>query len=207
MLLNFLYGDICEELMLWLAEQSGHVVSHQQESLNAYGLRGYMDCSIDGHTVDAKSAFAKNFSKFKDGSIRAKGSDPYGYIGQLSYYDQVRKGNHSEPSTAYFFAFDKVGQLALTPINHIEQPNIKQRVEHLNTTIAKDAPPPEKCYPAEPDGKKGNLKLGTQCKRCRHKFECWPGLKVYNFKPWRYLTHVEEEPKKNQDITQYEKDK
>ena len=179
MLLNFLYGDICEELMLWLAEQSGHVVSHQQESLNAYGLRGYMDCSIDGHTVDAKSAFAKNFSKFKDGSIRAKGSDPYGYIGQL----------------------------ALPPINHIEQPNIKQRVEHLNTTIAKDAPPPEKCYPAEPDGKKGNLKLGTQCKRCRHKFECWPGLKVYNFKPWRYLTHVEEEPKKNQDITQYEKDK
>lgn len=195
MLLNFLYGDICEELMLWLAEQSGHTVEHKQEPVNAYGLRGYMDCTIDGHNVDAKSAFAGNFTKFKDGSIKAEGNDPYGYIGQLSYYDQARKEHPENVSTAYFFAFNKVGALCLTPLNTIEQPKIEQRVNHLQEMIKKPEPPEEKCYEAIPDGKSGNLKLGTQCSRCNWKWECWEGLRKFAYKPARYLTHVEVEPK------------
>ena len=196
MLLNFLYGDMCEEVMLWLAEQAGHHVDHLQHPVNGYGLRGYMDCTIDGHTVDAKSAFAKNFIKFRDGSIRGEYQDPYGYIGQLSYYDQVRKGGVQEPSTAYFFAFDKVGQLALTPIFHVEQPNIEERVKYLNEAMSKDTPPEEKCYPDEPDGKSGNRKLHLQCTRCKHKWNCWKGLRAFDYKPaTRYLTHVEVEPR------------
>ena len=195
MLLNFLYGDICEELMLWLAEKSGHTVDHKQEPVNGYGLRGYMDCTIDGHNVDAKSAFAANFNKFANGSIKLEGKDPYGYIGQLSYYDQVRKENPYEVTTAYFFAFNKIGSLCLTPLNTLEQPVIKDRVEMLQAMVKEPEPPVEKCYPAEPDGKSGNMKLGTQCSRCRHKKECWPDLRKFAYKPSRYLTHVEVQPK------------
>lgn len=195
MLLNFLYGDICEELMLWLAEQSGHVVDHKQEPVNGYGLRGYMDCTIDGHNVDAKSAFASNFNKFARGTLKAPGQDPYGYVGQLSYYDQVRKEDPSEVTTAYFFAFNKVGSLCLMPLNTLEQPNVENLVSTLNEQMKAPTPPEEKCYEPLPDGKSGNMKLSTQCARCDYKFKCWEGLREFAYKPPRYLTHVEVEPK------------
>jgi hypothetical protein len=193
-LLNFLYGDICEELMLWLAEQSGHKVTHTQHPVNGYGLRGYMDCKIDDKNVDAKSAFAANFKKFKDGSIKAPGKDPYGYIAQLSYYEQVQEGRENA-DTAYFFAFNKIGSLALTAVNPMEQINAEARVKHLTEMLKKDEPPEELCYEPEPDGKAGNMKLGTHCSRCDHKRKCHPDLRTFAYKPWRYLTHVEKLPK------------
>jgi hypothetical protein len=194
-LLNFLYGDICEELMLWLAEQAGHEVTEMQQPVNGYGLRGYKDCKIDGYNVDAKSAFAANFNKFKSGSIKQPESDPYGYTAQISYYEQVETGGRHNAKTAYFFAFNKVGSLCITPVNKLEQIDAKKRIEHLNEIMKHDEPPEELCYEPVADGKGGNMKLGTHCGRCDHKFKCHPNLQVYEYKPWRFLTHVEVEPK------------
>jgi hypothetical protein len=209
MLLNFLYGDICEELMLWLAEQAGHTVTDQQRWIQYAGLRGKLDAKIDGYPVDAKSAFAANFDKFAKRTLKKPEGDPYGYVGQLSYYDQGMKEQagtpQSEVTTAYFFAFNKVGSLCTMPLNTLEQINVKDRVEYLNKAMEEETPPEELCYKPIPDGKSGNMKLGTQYTRCPYKWKCMPDLKAYDFSPTRYLTHVEVEPKKNKDITTIER--
>lgn len=194
-LLNFLYGDICEELMLWLAERSGHTVEDCQQEQSLGGLTGSMDARIDGHVVDCKSAFAKNYDKFANGTLH--GNDPYGYIPQLSFYSQADSGKefleHSD--VAYFMAFNKHGSLCTMSLGPFDQIDARSRVDECKEIVSQPAPPKEKCYEDVPDGKSGNRKLNTHCARCPWKFQCWEGLREFDYKPRRYLTHVEKMPK------------
>lgn len=75
-----------------------------------------------------------------------------------------------------------------------EQINAEERVQECKDIVALPEPPEEKCYSDVPDGKSGNRKLNTHCGRCHWKFKCWEGLREYDYKPRRYLTHVEKEP-------------
>lgn len=208
-LLNFLYGDISEELMLWLAEKAGHTVTDQQRWVHYAGLRGKIDAKIDGHTTDAKSAFAKNFDKFGKGTLLDPYGDPYGYLGQISYYDQGIKTEEGIPLDKgldpYFFAFNKVGSLCTMKVPPEKQIPIIALVDKLNKQMEADTPPDEYCYPAVPDGKSGNEKLGVQCQRCNYKWKCYPDMKLFDFSPPRYLTKIMVQPKKNKDITHIEK--
>ena len=194
-LLNFLYGDICRYVMLWLSKVAAHDGTETQKPCNFYGRRGYKDSKIDGVNVDAKSAFAANFDKFKKGTLHKPEGDPYGYVAQLSYYEQGEAGGAAEAETAYFFAFNKVGSLCVAALNPMQQINAEERLKHLDKIMPLPEPPEELCYAPVPDGKSGNMKLGTQCSRCDHKFRCHVDLQVYDYKPWRFLTHVEVEPK------------
>lgn len=195
---KFLYGDALEVLLLFLAKESGHDVTHLQHRVELDGIGGYTDAVIDGVPVDCKSASPFAFDKFKDG--RFVFDDPFGYIRQLSGYAHAL----NKKDRAGFLVADKVhGDICFAEIDEhdIAANEPRGRIEHLRTVIAA-AEPPARCYEDVPDGKSGNRKLPTGCSYCAFKDDCWKdsnngqGLKKYFYASGpRYLTKVVKEPK------------
>lgn len=188
---KFLYGDIIEQMVLFLCKEAGHTVEREQEEIEVNGVLGHIDAIIDGVVVDVKSASPYSYQKFKNGTIFE--DDAFGYIPQLSGYANVLTPDEAPA----FLAFDKVsGDICVTPISTtiVKDNKPEERIEHLKQVIASPTPPP-RCYPDEADGKSGNRKLGVRCSYCAHKQRCWPGLRtfIYSNGP-RFLTNVVREP-------------
>ncbi len=74
--MRFLYGHLIEEMVLALTKLSGHSVTDEQKQAEVEGIKGSMDCKIDGVLTDVKSASPYGFKKFKDGSLID--DDPFG---------------------------------------------------------------------------------------------------------------------------------
>lgn len=189
--LKFMYGDIIEQMLLFLAKEAGHEVRDEQMELEVDGIKGHIDAIIDGVVVDVKSASPYGYKKFEDKTVTE--DDPFGYVAQLSGYASVLTPGQG----AAWLAQDKVsGDICVSPISSIvvRHHPPEQRIEQLREVIA-NPEPPERCYDDVPDGKSGNRKLDTGCSYCSHKFRCWPTLRgfAYSNGP-RYLTHVERVP-------------
>jgi hypothetical protein len=195
-LLKFIMGDIIEELLLFLAELSGHSVSHRQDEVSVNGVKGHIDAEIDHVTVDVKSASAHAFKKFATGTLVE--NDPFGYIEQISGYSKARGTDGA------FLAMDKQsGHLTYLKFSKEDLAafDVEGRIEHLKQAL--DSPvEPERCYPDEKDGESGNRKLGVNCSYCAHKTRCWAdanggmGLRTFLYSSGPvYLTHVAREPK------------
>lgn len=188
---KFLYGDVIELLILFLAKESGHNVELQQHEIEVEGVKGHIDAIIDGVVVDVKSASPYGFSKFKKNDIL--GNDPFGYVQQLAGYSSILNPGKE----AAWVAFDKVGgDICVTPLSNsiIEDHDPGPRIDHLKEVIQQDEPP-ERCYDDLPDGKSGNRKLDTPCSYCAYKWTCWPGLRGFAYANGpKYLTHVGKEP-------------
>jgi len=198
--LKFLYGHFIEHLILFLADLSGHEVSDEQKKVDVYGVVGHMDSKIDGEVVDVKTASAYSFKKFKEGTLY--GDDPFGYIAQLSGYEE------NEPtSKGGFLAINKSsGELALFRPDDLMKPNVKHLISEVKDKLSKDEPP-ERCYQPIPHEKGGNMKLPIGCFYCHHKIECHSdanegkGLRIFNYaKSKVYLTKVVKEPKVEETI-------
>lgn len=188
---KFLYGDILEQMLLFLAKEAGHSVEDEQREVEIEGVYGHIDAIIDGVVVDAKSASPFGYKKFENNTVTE--DDPFGYVAQLSGYADVL--TPGEP--AAWLAIEKVqGDICVSPLNHmvIKHHPPKERIDHLREVVALPEPP-ERCYEDVPDGKSGNMKLDTGCSYCAHKFRCWPELRtfIYSNGP-RYLTKVERVP-------------
>lgn len=188
---KFLYGDILEALLLFLAKESGHRVEAEQMEIEVDGVKGHIDAIIDGVVTDVKSASPFSYRKFKDNTLLE--NDPFGYIQQISGYTNTITPGES----GAFLAFDKVSadmcvMNVSTSIIADHPPG--PRIAHLKEVIASETPP-ERCFPDEPDGKSGNMKLGTECSYCAFKHHCWKDLRtfIYSTGP-RYLTKVVREP-------------
>ncbi len=187
----FLYGDVVEQLVLFLAKEAGHKVEREQEEVEIDGVLGHIDACIDDVVVDVKSASPFGFEKFKKNDVI--GDDPFGYVAQLSGYSDVLNPGEA----AAWVAFNKVnGDLCVSPLSSsvIKDHKPGPRIAHLKEVL--DLPePPARCYSDEEDGKSGNRKLGTACSYCKSKHRCWEGLRVfaYSGKP-RFLTKVVREP-------------
>lgn len=190
--LKFLYGDVIEALILFLATEAGHLVTDQQKEVEADGVLGHIDAKIDGHVVDVKSASPFGFRKFKDNSIAE--DDPFGYVQQLAGY----ASEETPDEGAYWLAMDKVaGTLALTSLSAsvVKDNAPRPRIAHLREVIDQPTPPPH-CYSPVPDGKSGNLKLPTGCSYCPFKRRCFPEVRTFLYSTGpRYLTRVMEEPR------------
>jgi hypothetical protein len=189
--LKFMYGDIIEQMLLFLAKEAGHSVENEQGTVTIDDVEGHIDAVIDGVVVDVKSASPYGYKKFETRSVTE--DDPFGYVAQLSGYAQVL--TPSEP--AAWLAQDKVsGDICISPLSAIviRHHDPAERIAELKEIIAQPEPP-ERCYEDVPDGKSGNRKLGTGCSYCAHKFRCWNSLRtfIYSTGP-RYLTHVERVP-------------
>lgn len=189
--LKFLYGDIIEDIALWLAKVAGHKVERRQEEVEHYGIKGHIDSIIDGEVVDVKSASPHSFTKFSQKNLPQ--NDPFGYMAQLESYDEeVGKGNPG------FLAINKVtGEICLyQPDKIFDMPNTKELIERAKEALKKDTPPTQRCYEDIEDGKSGNRKLCCGCTYCPYKFKCWPGLRAFKYADGiKYLTVVNKEPK------------
>jgi len=189
-LLKFLYGSIIEELVLCLVKLSGHKVADTQRTATIDGIKGHMDCTIDEVPVDVKSASSFQFKKFKTGKIYQ--DDPFGYIHQLSAY-----ANYLNAEEAGFLVFDKsTGEIHLMMMDDLDILDSEERIKYMKEAVNLDKPPVTKCYEPVPDGKQGNMKLGTQCGYCPHKFKCWEGLREFTYSNGpTYLTKVVKTPR------------
>jgi len=203
--IKFLYGHILEEVVLFLARLAGHEVTDEQKEIKVSGIKGHMDCKIDGEVVDIKTASGFAFKKFKEGTL--PDDDPFGYMAQIAGYEEAEGTTHGG-----FLTLNKEnGELALFRPEDLDKPNIKQRIKTLKAQIKKDTPP-ELCYNPIPDGKSGNMKIARGCTWCRHKFVCHSdanegkGLRVFRYsKKLEYLTHVVKLPRVNEVTDEWKK--
>lgn len=189
---KFLYGDIIEQMLLFLAKEAGHEVTHHQAEVEVDGVKGHIDAIIDGTVVDVKSASSFGYKKFQEGTVTQ--DDPFGYVYQLSGYASVL----TPGKPAAWLANDKVhGDICVAPLSKIviDHHPPAERIKHLKKVV-EDENPPERCYEPVPDGASGNLKLPIGCSYCKHKFRCYPNLRtfLYSDAP-RYLTKVVKTPK------------
>lgn len=194
-LIKFMFGDILESFLLQLAVMAGHTVEGAQDQLELNGVKGHRDAIIDGCLVDVKSASSYSFKKFKEGLDFD--NDPFGYIPQINAY---LKASEKDPrllvkDRAYFLVIDKqLGHICLS-----EAPIIKRDweafIQRKKDLVAAKEPPSRTIQP-EPDGKSGNMKLGTKCSYCAFKFKCYDNLRTFLYSDGpRYLTKVVNEPK------------
>ncbi len=105
--LKFLFGDLIELLVLFLADLSGHEVKDEQKERMLYGIKGHSDATIDGELVDAKSASSFSFNKFRAGLT--PDGDAFGYLGQLGGYHKSAQDDPavSNKEQAHFLVVDK----------------------------------------------------------------------------------------------------
>jgi hypothetical protein len=192
--IKFLYGHLLEELLILFVKIAGHSVSDEQKEVTVDGIKGHIDCKIDGQVVDIKTASNFGFKKFKEGTLYQ--DDPFGYMYQLSGYET------SEGTTeGGFLAINKeTGELALYCPGDLTKPNVNGRIDSLKNKLKSDTPP-EKCYQPVPEGKKGNMRLPTGCAYCGFKNECWSdanngrGLRVFKYaNGLKYFTRVTSTP-------------
>lgn len=186
--MKFLYGDILEILLLYLAKEAGHEVGDEQEELECDGVKGHIDATIDGVVVDVKSASSYAFKKFEEN--RVQDDDPFGYIAQLSGYCTQKN------MPGAFLAINK--ESGGICVSHLDPELIAanppaEAIQRQRESVALDSVP--RCFTPVADGKSGNEKLGLNCSYCDFKKDCWPGLRAFNYsgKP-RFLTKVVREP-------------
>ncbi len=194
--MKFLFGDILEELLLFLAKEAGHNVERLQEKVELDGVPGSIDAVIDGVLVDSKSASTYSWNKFNDGRLIQ--DDPFGYIFQLAGYSEALGGYD-----AAFLVIDKtLGKLCLDRYSkeQLKEFNARKKIEEVRKNQESDTPPP-RCYSDEPYQKSGNRKLGIGCSFCGHKIECWKdcnngeGVKQYIYSTGPiWLTTIIREP-------------
>lgn len=196
---KFAYGDLIEEMILFLAMEAGHDVKDIQREVVVDGVLGHIDCTIDGVLVDVKSCSTYSFNKFATGSVLD--DDPFGYVYQLSSYWSTLP----DVDRAAFLAIDKVvGRICLyelTPDTRKTVDEVSGRILEIRECVRR-GDEPNRCYPDEPEGKSGNRRLSVGCSYCPHKFHCWrdsndgEGLRTYSYAQGpKFLTHIAREPR------------
>jgi hypothetical protein len=195
--IKFMYGHLIEEMLIFLTRMAGHEVTDEQKTCEVEGVKGHMDCKIDGRVVDIKSTSTFAFKKFVDGSLAC--NDAFGYVDQLKAYAHS-EGEHKfgwlamdkQNGHLHYLEYDETDETS--PVYELINHDITERVRHVKKMV-KEPTPPENCYAPEPDGKSGNLKLGTGCSYCQYKGHCYPDLRVFAYSTGpRFLVKVEKEP-------------
>lgn len=198
---KFLYGDLLESLVLFLAIEAGHTVEGLQQSVDVDGVRGRIDAIIDGTLVDVKSCSQYSFDKFRSGDFLT--NDPFGYVYQLSsYWSQLAV------ERAGFLCINKVlGHIhfaELTNEHRRTDAEVRDRIARVREAASIDVEP-ERCYeprPVSSKDKSGNLVLGVGCSYCPFKEHCWrdanngSGLKkfIYASGP-KWFVDVKKQPR------------
>lgn len=194
--MKFLFGDVWESIMLFLAKEAGHEVTHEQEEVEIGGVLGHTDAVIDGVLVDVKTASKFAFKKFKEGTLQE--NDAFGYYDQLAGYSTALGGLDG----AWWAVEKEQGHMTLlkAPKEELEALDVPKRIEHLKLVIASDEPP-ERCYEDEEFGKSGNRALKVNCSYCPFKHHCWSdandgiGLRTFLYsKGPVHFTQVNKEP-------------
>lgn len=86
---RFLLGDVIEAATIYLVRASGHDVANEGEriarTVGSWEISGKRDCTIDGWSVDIKSASKFAYAKYlREGVTHA--NDTFGYRAQPDFY-------------------------------------------------------------------------------------------------------------------------
>jgi hypothetical protein len=184
--LRFLYGHVVEEILLYLAREAGHEVTHEQEEVEVNGIVGHCDAIIDGVMTDVKSASTFAFKKFKEGTLAD--DDAFGYIPQISGYAKAL-----DCDRAGFLAMDKSsGELTFMEVDQLA--DIEGIIDEVKAEVNGDKVP-DRGYQDVADGKGGNRRLNSICRYCSFKHTCYPDLRMFQYSNGiKYLTHVAKVP-------------
>ena len=193
--IRFLYGHILESIVLMLVRLAGHEVTDEQKEATVNGIKGHLDCKIDGEVVDVKTASRFGFNKFKNGSL--SDDDPFGYLTQLASYEEAEGTSNG----GFLVISKESGELCLFQPEDLDKPNVVLKIDSLKKSLDLSTPP-SLCYTPVPEGKSGNMKLPKGCSFCDYKFECHEdandgqGLRVFKYaRGLTYLTSVQQTPK------------
>ena len=187
--IKFLYGHLLEEVLLFLVKMSGHKVEDEQKEVEVKGVKGHIDCKIDGEVIDIKTASGFAFNKFKNGTLRE--DDPFGYMAQLAGYEEAEGTTNG----GFLVINKESGELTLYQPEELDKPVASSVINTIKESLNNNEPPGY-CYDPVPEGKSGNMKLPKNCVYCNHKFRCYPDLRVFKYsKGLVYFTEVVNEPK------------
>jgi hypothetical protein len=187
--IKFLYGHLLEEVLLFLVKMSGHKVEDEQKEVEVKGVKGHIDCKIDGEVIDIKTASGFAFNKFRNGTLRE--DDPFGYMAQLAGYEEAEGTTNG----GFLVINKESGELTLYQPEELDKPYAPKIIEDIKESLNNNEPP-EVCYEPIPEGKSGNMKLPKNCVYCNHKFKCYPDLRVFKYsKGLVYFTEIVNEPK------------
>jgi len=205
--LKFLFGNILEELLVFLIKESGHSFAYAQEEVNIDGVLGHTDGVIDRVVSDIKTSSSFQFrNKWLNRSLlKSKENDPFGYVGQIAGYHQEllkKYPDDVDPENVAWLVFNKeTGELLLVKADTMELINAEDRVSHLKKLLSKTTPPPEKCF-TESTHDNGNREIHKSCGYCAFKTECYKssnngqGLRKFKYSNGiKYLSHVNKLPK------------
>lgn len=192
--LKFLYGDILEELLLFLAEAAGHRVEGRQDPLSVEGIDGHRDAVVDGVTLDTKSASTYSFKKFEAHGL--EGNDPFGYIDQIQNYIEAGQDDPlvTDKERGAFLVVDKtLGNLCLD-IHPKRNSELTRSILNYKKDVVSRPEPPARKYDPEPDGKSGNMRLSLPCSYCDFNKTCYPEQRtfLYSNKPVTLVKIVRE---------------
>jgi len=208
---KFLYGNILEEAVLYLAEEAGHEVSHQQHRVEwdvgdingvNWKVSGRIDGIIDSALMDVKSTSNYGYKKYSIEGINPS-NDSFGYLYQLGFYKA--HGNYNVPvSQEGFVWIDKQnGHIKYTKCTTPDPQEIEQRTRDIIAAVDTDSIDNVcRSYTPETYGKSGNECLPMSCSYCSYKKECWKdsnggrGVRTfaYGHKPVHFTT-ITREPK------------
>lgn len=192
-LYKFLFGDIIEAVTICLAKQAGYEVTDEQAEVELDGVKGHIDCRINGIVCDVKSCSSYSFNKFANGSLLEPGNDPFGYVGQLAGYAEALDSDGGA-----FIAVDKtLGKIAVLRLSRqqLQGYGVRDRLAQAKAVVERAEPPVEMCYDPVPDGKSGNMKLAVGCSYCKHKLACYPEVRTFLYSTGpSFLTKVMREP-------------
>ena len=195
--IKFMYGHLIEEMLLFLTRMAGHSVTDEQRKCEVAGIKGHMDCKIDGLVVDVKSASSYGFKKFKDGSLAM--DDAFGYV------DQIKAYAHACGETEFgWLAMDKAnGHLAVlkydledtqAPVHKLIKGSIEERIRHVKEMVKGEEP--EILCSDTVEEKNGNMKLGIKCSYCPYKKHCYPNMRAFAYSYGvKFLDKVVNEPR------------
>lgn len=195
--MTFLMGTVLENILLFLARESGHKVEGEQDDLEIAGIKGHRDAVIDGVLVDVKSASTNSFEKFSNHLNIAE--DGFGYLDQLGSYLQASQDDPkvTEKEKAAFLVIDKqFGTIALD-IHNKGRTDYKAFIEMKKKVAESPTMPPRGFKDKDSASPKGNKELCYQCNYCDFRRACWPGLRTFGYengKRPRAFTHVKTTP-------------
>jgi hypothetical protein len=184
---KFLYGNLLEEALLYLAEEAGHEVSNTQARVEythptGWVVSGRIDAIIDGALVDVKSTSSFGYAKYKKEGLTPF-NDTFGYLYQLGFYKhfgQYGDAHYAPQDDGFVWIEKQNGHIMHTNTSVPTKDTMDDRIISLVHNIEKTVPPeiPSK-LDSVPDGKSGNTKLCTTCSYCDFKHKCRPNLRTF----------------------------
>tara|TARA_R110000824_G_scaffold326878_1_gene513818 strand:- start:245 stop:1108 length:864 start_codon:yes stop_codon:yes gene_type:complete len=179
--INMIMGDIVEAVFKGLLRASGTTFDDNDRvtlDLPKGGkVSGEYDMILDDKVDDVKSASPWSYeNKFVDFNTLNAG-DSFGYVSQLVGYAAAA----GKDIGGWWVVNKANGNFKYVSAQEANTKEVLEDIEDTYEYIDKDEPF-ERCFDAVPETyfrkPSGNMKLGSGCRFCDHRFKCWPTLQA-----------------------------